>query len=91
MFCGVHGPLGNSCTDAPNICWLKPQIKIQKLPTVGAVKEYLKTRCPTVSRKDCKSVTKKNLFEMWEKLVPTAEVESNDGLLGPDPRFYLDD
>ena len=63
----------------------------QKLPTVGAVKEYLKTRCPGVSRKDCKSVTKKNLFEMWGKLVPSVEVESNDGLLGPDPRFYLED
>ena len=28
---------------------------------------------------------------MWEKLVPTVEVESNEGLLGPDPRFYIDD
>ena len=56
----------------------------EKLPTVGAVKEYLKKL--KISRKHREEVNKTNIFEMWKKHVPSVDVDmEEEDLLGPDP------
>ena len=59
-----------------------------KLPTVGTVKEYFKKL--KISRKHREEVNKTNIFEMWEKHVPSENVDidvdmEEEDLLGPDP------
>ena len=58
------------------------------MPTVGAVKEYMKTRRPNVSAQVRRNVNKNNIFEMWQKHVQTAQPvaeDSDEDTLGPDP------
>ena len=67
----------------------------KKLPTVGAVKNYLKEKCPNVSNKDRERVNKSNILEIWTEFesqskLPTAvEVAPEEDLLGPDPTLDM--
>jgi hypothetical protein len=64
----------------------------KKLPTVGAVKKYLRLKCPNVSKKERGRVNKKNILKMWTELeskLPTVEVAPEEDLLGPDPTLDM--
>ena len=67
----------------------------KKIPTVGAVKNYLKEKCPNVSKKDRGRVNKSNILEIWTEFesqskLPTAvEVAPEEDLLGPDPTLDM--
>ena len=71
----------------------KPFLKVaKKLPTVGAVKKYLKLKCPNVSRKDRERVNKKNILQVWteiESKLPTVDVAPEEDLLGPGPTLDM--
>ena len=59
----------------------------KKLPTVGAVKKYLRLMCPNVSKKDRGRVNKNNILQIWTELeskLPTVEVAPEEDLLSPD-------
>ena len=61
----------------------KPFLKVaKKLPTVGAVKKYLKL----------KRVNKKNNLQVWteiESKLPTVDVAPEEDLLGPVPTLDM--
>ena len=74
----------------------EPYLKLaKKLPTVGAVKNYFKEKCPNVSKKDSKRVNKRNILEIWTEFesqskLPTAvEVAPEEDSLGPDPTLDM--